>query len=121
MKKRILAAIMMILVVFSCFAITASAKTVKGRLHEHDKWTYSTSVTTGKYKSTYIDCTSKKYCGDAVWAIADNSNTHRTKVTNNQDGLTSGWVYAKCSREAKATVKANWWGKNGTASISCWL
>lgn len=118
MKKRIIASIMMCLVVFSCIALPVTATTKTGKLHKHDKWTYSTSVCTGNYKSTYNDCTSKKYCSEVVWAIADGVK-HYTKVTNKQKGTTSGWCGASAGCNAKATVKANWFGKNGTASIKC--
>ena len=117
MKKRIMAVVMMLLVVFSGFAITASAKTKTKVLHNHDKWVYSTSITTGKYKSEYNDCTSSKYCSYFVGCTLEGGNSHKTRVTNNKDGLTSGWVQKPCGCKATATVKANWFGADGTASI----
>lgn len=121
MKKRIVAILLLIVVFVSCFSIAATATTKKGVKHTHDKWVYSTGIISGNYKSTYNDCTSWSYCGSAAWAIASGSNSHATKVTNNQYGTTSGWVYARCGNNAVATVKANWFGKNGTAYIWCGL
>lgn len=120
MKKRIMAILLLIVVLVSCFSIAATATTKKGVKHAHDRWEYSTGIISGNYKSTYNDCTSNwSYCNSAAWEIAKGTNSHATKVTNNQYGTTSGWVYARCGCNAVATVKANWFGKNGTASIWC--
>ena len=115
MKKRIGAVFLLIVVLISCFSFAATATTKRGVLHEHDKWVYNTKLISGVYKSSYTDCTALNCIDTVDWYAY--GNTHGTRATNNQDGLSSGWVYAKHTKTAVATVKANWFGKAGTAQI----
>ena len=114
MKKRIGAIFLLIVVLISCFSVAATATTKTGVLHKHDKWVYNTQIISGNYKSTYKDCTALN-CFDTMDLIGRVS--HATKVTNHEYGTTSGWVYATHCKNAVATVKANWFGKDGSAYI----
>ena len=114
MKKRIGAIFLLIVVLISCFSVAATATTKKGVLHKHDKWVYDTKIISGVYKSSYTDCTALN-CIPTCDLIGCYS--HATKVTNNETGNTSDWVFAKHTKTAVATVKANWFGKDGTVSI----
>ena len=119
MAKRILAAVMLVLVLVSCVAITATAttKTIKATggtcdLYTVGKWEYKCSIWSGKYISNYIDDNSGFHY---YHCFGYNAYDHASWVKNNKTGATSGWVYAKCGTWSKAQVKASWTG-SGSAS-----
>lgn len=116
MAKRILAAVMLVLVLVSCVAITATAttKTIKGTTrvgYTKGTWKYDCSIWSGTYYSKYDDDSSLTNSYHCFFGGTD----HASWVKNNKTGVASGWVWAKCGREANATVKASWTG-SGSAS-----
>ena len=115
MKKRIGAIFLLIVVLVSCFSVAASADTKKGVLHAHDKWVMDVNSLTLNFKSTYNDCTSGT-CLTGIEKLGTGAATHYTRVTNNQNGATSGKVGATRGKNAVAKVKGNWAG-DATATI----
>ena len=113
MNKRIVAAVLLLVVLISCFSFAANAETKRGVLHKHDKWVMSVNLLTLNFKSTYNDCTALN-CISTSDSIG--LRTHRTKVTNHQTGATTGWVYAVHTKNAVAQIKGNWEG-DATAYI----
>ena len=114
MKKRILAAVMLVLVIVSCFAVTASATTKNKVGTSAGTWKYDCSVLSGKYYSKYNDDTTWNHRIHPISYVMSTKD-HASWVKNNKTGSTSGWVYAACGTYSNATVKASWTG-SGSAS-----
>lgn len=114
MKKRIIATVMLILVVVSCFAITATATTKTKVGTSAGTWKYACSVWSNTYYSKYNDDTTWNHRVHTVQYLM-NQKDHGSWVRNNKTGATSGWVYAACGKESDARVKASWTG-SGSAS-----
>lgn len=114
MKKRILAIVMVVLVIVSCFTLTAAAVTKSGVGTKGGKWKYDCSVWSGTYYSQYNDDASSNHRYHPIQYVMGSAD-HSSWVKNNKTGATSGWVYAKCGNYSNARVKASWTG-SGSAS-----
>lgn len=114
MAKRILAAVMLVLVLVSCVAITATATTKNKVGTKVGTWKYDCSVWSGTYYSKYNDDTTWNHRIHPVQYVMSQKD-HASWVRNNKTGATSGWVYAECGEYSNARVKASWTG-SGSAS-----
>lgn len=107
MKKRIIATVLLLVLLVSCFSFTAAAETRRNLCHQHDKLVLSVNLLTLNFKASYNDCT-KTNCYETCDLIGQ--KTHGVMVTNNQTGANSGWVYGVHNRTASAKIKGNWAG-----------
>lgn len=113
MKKRIVAVLLLVAILVSCFALTASATTKNKVGTPNGVWKYDCSLLSGNYYSKYKDDSLSWYHPFSV-----GNYDHASWVRNNKTGATSGWCYAKCSNYSNAQVKASW---TGSGSASWWL
>ena len=109
--KKFLAMIMLVLVAVSTITVGASAATKKSVHHYNDKWTYGISGL--NYYSNYKD---NPDCN--LYDYWNGTKNHAAAVTNNYNGKSSGWKWAKSGKTAKASRAWSW---RGNGSYYCRL
>ena len=114
MKKRLLAGLMLVVMLFASVGVAASATTKNGVGTKKGTWKYDCSVLKWSYYSDYNDDTSWTHNVHPISYVMS-SMDHGSWVRNNKTWNDSGWVYARCGTYSHATVSANWSG-GGSAS-----